>query len=399
VIECVVEGSQPELWSLVGDNEHYKRVYTKNLLWHKEALLNSVIRELPKKYKYVFWVDADVIFTNKNWLVDAVKVLKTENIVQPFEYCVHLEQDTMEPRMNIEFEKTFVSDPKRRHPRLWRSFAANYATNRKRSEDVNYDVHGHVGFAWGARREIIDTVPLYDKALVGGADHIIAHAAAGQINHNCITKAFKETTDEIESWSRRFHYIVNGRIGYVEGDLHHIWHGDITKRQYLKRVQEFTPQTKAITKKDSNGLYETDDDSYVKDYFIHREVKPDNIEEIKEVFKSAIAKDKAKKITANRDNTPKHVYYEKRAELQNMYPDRDDTFIDSIIWGYITDSAAMGTVMGGNPLGAIIGDMLNDNDQKHIDIPASESFDPSKLDDTAKDPSDSTDYTTSDNFS
>lgn len=322
IIECVVDGSQPELGSFGITDERYQRVYTKNLLWHKEALLNKVIRDLPKKYKYVFWIDADVIFTNPNWLVDSVKVLKTENIVQPFEYCIHLEQDTMNPKLNLEFEKAFVSDPKRRHPRFWRSFAANYVTNRKRSEDVNYNVHGHVGFAWGARREILDTVPLYDKALVGGADHIIAHAAAGQINHNCITNAFKETIDEIESWSRRFHYVVNGRIGYVEGTLHHIWHGDVAKRQYLKRVQEFTPQTKTITKKDSNGLYETDDDSYVKKYFSHREVKPNNV---------------------------------------------NDGFVESMMIGYATDSAAMGTIMGGNPVGAIIGDMLNDNDQKHIE--------------------------------
>jgi hypothetical protein len=322
VIECVVDGSQPELGFFGITDERYQRVYTKNLLWHKEALLNKVVRDLPKKYKYVFWIDADVVFTNKSWLVDAVKVLKTENIVQPFEYCIHLEQDTMDPRMNVEFEKSFVSDPKRRHPRFWKSFAANYATNRKRSEDVNYDVHGHVGFAWGARREILDAVPLYDKALVGGADHIIAHAAAGQINHSCIVKAFKENNDEIESWSRRFHYVVNGRIGYVQGELHHIWHGDIAKRQYLKRVQEFTPQSKNITKKDVNGLYETHDDSYVKQYFSQREVRPTNV---------------------------------------------DDGFVESMLIGYATDSAAMGTVLGGNAVGAIIGDMLNDNDQRNIE--------------------------------
>lgn len=313
IVECVIEGTEAELdWFGVSD-ERYKRVYTKNLLWHKESLLNNIIKDLPKKYKYVFWVDADVIFENKNWLVDSVKVLKTENIVQPFEYCVHLEKDTMYARMNMAIEEHLASDPKRRHPRLWRSFAANYVTNRMNSESTNYDVHGHVGFAWGARREILDIVPLYDKALVGGADHIIAHAAAGQINHNCITKSFTENIKEVEDWSKQFNYLVRGRIGYVEGTLLHIWHGDLAKRQYLKRVQEFTPMSKNITKKDENGLYVTDDDTYVRKYFNHREEKA------------------------------------------------DDGFVESMMIGYATDSAAMGMILGGNPVGAIIGDMLNDD--------------------------------------
>ncbi len=47
VIECVVDGSQPELGFFGVTDERYQRVYTKNLLWHKEALLNKVIRELP----------------------------------------------------------------------------------------------------------------------------------------------------------------------------------------------------------------------------------------------------------------------------------------------------------------------------------------------------------------
>ena len=58
-------------------------------------------------------------------------------------------------------------------------------------------------------------------------------------------------------------------------------------------------------------------DSYVKQYFSQREVRPTNV---------------------------------------------DDGFVESMLIGYATDSAAMGTVLGGNPVGAIIGDMLNDND-------------------------------------
>jgi len=350
IVECVVDGSSPELnFFKVGD-ESYSRVYTKNLLWHKEALLNGVIAKLPTKFKYVFWVDADVIFTNKDWLIDSVSSMQSGfNIVQPFEYCVHLDQDQMEPSFDLLSEKRHVHNPKYRHPKLWRSFGANHAINL--SADENYDRHGHVGFAWGARREVLDAIPLYDKALVGGADHIIAHAAAGQINHTCITKSFTDDIVAVNIWSRKFFAVVRGKIGYVPGDLYHIWHGDIAKRKYLKRIQEFTPEAKKITKKDANGLYITDDDSYVKKYFKEREVKDfeKKYPEIDLTYTKLYPE-------IQRGHTE---FKAKEKEFREQYPNSDDSFIHSLMIGYITDSTVMGSVMGGNIMGAMVGDMLN----------------------------------------
>jgi hypothetical protein len=341
IVECVIGDTTPELTDEV-QPENRKTIYTENLLWHKETLLNNIIANLPKQFKYIFWLDTDVIFSNKNWLVDGVKQLQTKNLVQPFAYCIHLEQDQTEPHFDVTHEYEFVTNPKTRHPKMWKSFGANHVAGN--SCNTNYDSHGHVGFAWGARREVLDAVPLYDRALIGGADHIIAHAGAGQIGHSCITKSFTDDIDAVNEWSLKFYNAVQGKIGYVQGDLYHIWHGDVAKRQYLKRIQDFTPETKKITKKDKNGLYITDDDTYVKKYFDQREVKA------------------AKKVAAH-STYGNFSESESRNQLRQQYPDRDDSFIDSLMWGYITDSSIMGTAMGGNMLGAIIGDALNDNDK------------------------------------
>lgn len=388
IVECVIGDAKMQL----PDNDNISHIKTENLLWHKETLLNLIVKRLDPKYKYIFWVDADVIFTNKNWLVDSVKSLQTNNIVQPFEYCIHLDQDQMEPDFDVTHEYEHVSDPKTRHPKMWRSFSANHAdTYGTLSCNSNYDKHGHVGFAWGARREVLDAVPLYDRALVGGADHIIAHAAAGHFDHSCIQKSFTENLDEINAWSKQFYNVVKGKIGYAKGDLYHIWHGDISKRQYLKRVQEFTPTVKTITERDANGLHITNDDTYVRDYFNHREVKPVNREKLNEVLQR-----------------PKQVkdsaYYEKRSQLQQQYPDRDDSFIESMIWGYVTDSTIMGTMMGGNMMGAMIGDAMNTSDDQQtlqqvdttLDLEVQSS---ASLGGFEAAPTDSTDYTHSENFS
>ena len=271
IVECVIGNTKPNLPL----TSSITRVYTKDLLWHKESLLNGIIKTLPKKFKYIFWLDTDILFTNKDWLVQGVEELKYNNIIQPFEYCVHLKEGEVSPSFNVNEEKLFASEPSKRHPNIWRSFCANNKTN-DLSGDINYDKHGHVGFAWGAKRSVLDTIPLYDKALIGGADHIIAHAAAGQIGHSCLQKSFTEDIDIINDWSEDFEKLINGKISYVKGDLYHIWHGDISKRQYLKRIQDFTPKAKKITKKDVNGLFISDElegDTYIYEYFEQREPK------------------------------------------------------------------------------------------------------------------------------
>ena len=86
IIECVIGDAQPQLG--IYNDPNITVVHTKNLLWHKETLLNKIVSDLPKKFKYVFWVDTDVMFSNLDWLVQGGEKLNTNNIIQPFEYCV-----------------------------------------------------------------------------------------------------------------------------------------------------------------------------------------------------------------------------------------------------------------------------------------------------------------------
>lgn len=335
VIECVIGNDVPQLKDLSYGSLCIDTIHTDSMLWHKESILNKIVKDLPKLYKYVFWVDADVIFTNENWLTESVSKLQTGcNIIQPFEYCIHLNQDETKPNFNPDEYRGTVSDSLKRQKQMWRSFCSNYVTNRNISNDNNYDKHGHVGFAWGARREVLDTIPLYDKALIGGADHIIAHAAAGQIPHPCIVNAFKDDLENVLQWSNDFYTVVRGKIGYTKGDLYHIWHGDIDKRQYLKRVKDFTIKTKNISKKDKNGLYVATkgDDDYVKNYFRHREVIPSQSD-------------------YSNNNT------------------RDDGFFQSMALGYMTDSTVMGGLLGGNWIGALVGEEIRDsNEHRQVDV-------------------------------
>lgn len=285
IIECTVGDAAPQLRNI----PDVIQLRTGSLLWHKETLLNKIVAGLPKRYKYIFWVDADVIFTNNNWVVDGVRALQSSAIIQPFEYCVHLERNQLKPAFNVDAFKKHATDDKLRHKLMWRSFCANVAARRAASsngiprclfayQSNDYDVHGHVGFAWAARREVLEACPLYDSALIGGADHIIAHAAAGQFQHQCITKSFTDNLAEIAEWEKKFYAAVQANsestrtaIGYVPGDLYHIWHGEFTRRQYLKRIQDSTKHLKGLDR-DENGLHvKNGKNAYFKKYFKHRE--------------------------------------------------------------------------------------------------------------------------------
>jgi hypothetical protein len=271
---------------------------------------------------------------------------------------------------------------------MWRSFCANHNTSADLSCDVNYDKHGHVGFAWGARREVLDFMPLYDKALIGGAEHIMAHAAAGQIGHSCITKSFTDDIDSVNAWSRLFYRVIDGKIGYVKGELYHIWHGDLGKRQYLKRIQDFTSTAKNITERDENGLHVTTngDDEYVKQYFDHRE--DTQKDEAWPVLKTmAEIDEKAKEVKVKKPRAKrvkKDLEVERRQYRENLveqYPDEDDSFIESLMLGYLTNSTVEGSLLGGNILGAAIGDALNDTDEFSGGEYGSEEFEPNNNND------------------
>lgn len=273
IIECTIGDTKPQL----PDSPYISRVQTDSLLWHKESLLNKLIRELPEEFRYVFWLDTDVLFSNPAWLVNCVERMQQgANLVQPFEYCVHLEKNQLKPAFDMSAIRrgswhSWMDNPKLRPEFVWRSFCANAVDFTRFADNKNYDIHGHVGFAWGARREILDAMPLYDRALIGGADHIIAHAAMGQIPHPCIINSFTDVIDEVNAWSNKFYELVRGKIGFATGDLYHIWHGDVAKREYLRRIKEFTPQTKDICERDANGLWKEKNKKYVREYFQRRE--------------------------------------------------------------------------------------------------------------------------------
>jgi len=110
------------------------------------------------------------------------------------------------------------------------------------------------------------------------------------------------------------------------------------------------------------------------------EVKSSHIEKIKKIKKK---------------QAPMNDYLvEEDKSLLRRVETRDGDFLTSMLVAEVTDSALLGTIVGGDPLGAMVGDMINtDDNDSHSSFDHDSSYYETSFD---NDSSSSSDYSSSD---
>lgn len=202
-------------------------IRSNSLLWQKERLLNIGTAYLPDSCKYIAWIDCDVVFENPEWARQTCELLAGPcTVVQPWETCLRLARGNSIPVAPDRSE----------------SFAAITTKDPSTLNCGRYDKHGHTGYAWAMRREIFDAVGLYEHAVSGSADHFMAHAVYGEYGF-CIENALKNDKRQIEhlkQWGGKFFDFAQGRLGVVPGEIRHLWHGSLDRRDYFRRIWKIT---------------------------------------------------------------------------------------------------------------------------------------------------------------
>lgn len=235
------------------------------VLWQKERLLNLAISQLPKNYEFVAWVDCDILFENWDWIEKSIQKLKEFSVIQPYSKVYRLPKGIR----NIKEEG-----------KSWNSFGFVYRQNPDLFLTGNFDLHGHTGFAWVARREVLK-LGLYDKAILGSGDHMMAHAFAGDWESPCVVRILGRMNpilEDFQTWARKIYSITQARISFVEGSIFHLWHGEEENRQYVSRNKTLVQlgfHPKLDLKIGKNGLWEwkTKNEKLVQfcaNYFAHR---------------------------------------------------------------------------------------------------------------------------------
>jgi len=195
------------------------QVQLKDELWSKENLINIAISRLPADWTSIAWIDADVTFTNPDWIAETIEMLQHHPVVQPWSDCIH-----QGPKMEL------LSTHK--------SFGYCNVNNVERMipNQNGYGTFWHPGFAWAARRSVIEaTGGLLDWAVLGSADH---HMALAMINsvHQSVGKGLGDGYyAKLKDYQKKVYSVVNGDIGYVPGTILHHYHGRLANRKYTER--------------------------------------------------------------------------------------------------------------------------------------------------------------------
>lgn len=212
-------------WELTADDANIVvQVSDGDVMWQKERLLNLVAKHLPPECKYVAWIDCDVLFQDPLWPQRAIETLTTVPVAQLFSTLHHLDE-----RGDCPAESSMPST------------AAAVLDGRPTSvvlTTANDTLYGPTsrGMAWAARRELLEQHGLFDTCVIGGGDTAFLGAVYG-VPETLVDKwqMHPAQRERYLSWSRGVHSDVEGAVGAVSGEIHHLWHGDLEDRRYLAR--------------------------------------------------------------------------------------------------------------------------------------------------------------------
>jgi hypothetical protein len=222
-VELVADGGTFEL----APGRDTVRLRGGGVLWQKERLLNVAIERLPSACTKVVWLDCDVVFENDDWLDATLSALDRHMVVQPFSRCAQLPPGAT----SRQGDESLVE-----------SFGAAFSRERTLAHTAPYTEHGLTGFAWAARRELLDRCGLYDACPTGSGDHLMAHVFAGFPDAPCIPAMIgrgHSYAEHFGRWAAVADRLVAGSLGHVEGNLLHLWHGDRAHRRYRDRNTAF----------------------------------------------------------------------------------------------------------------------------------------------------------------
>jgi hypothetical protein len=213
-----------------GDADILVQVSGQSILWQKERLLNIGIRNLPDSARYVAWVDCDIVFLDALWPQRLKACLDEVPVAQCYSGFHDLARSETADDYDSAQNRLF-------NPSVARLLAEGNWPLPPSTQWVPRGVG--LGLAWAARREVLDRHGLYDALIIGSGDRAMFAAGTGRFHD--ATEPLRLSPDQAEhylAWAGPYHDTVQGRIGCVEGQILHLWHGATENRRYLERHQD-----------------------------------------------------------------------------------------------------------------------------------------------------------------
>ncbi len=215
-VEVIYKGQVPAITSK--NNKRHLQLYTDTCpIWHKETALNVGIRTLlPKDWRAVAWLDADIEFENLNWASDTLKLLNSRSggpvVCQLFSHALDLNE---------------IGDPMT----IFQGFGYQHRLGKK---------HGgtgllfwHSGYSWSMSRSAWDQLEgLYEHSILGSGDANMALALVGKWQASINQNASASYKNHVKEYQDR---CIGIELRYCPGVIRHSWHGSKKARKYQER--------------------------------------------------------------------------------------------------------------------------------------------------------------------
>lgn len=208
------------------DNDVYLRLRTDTVLWHKESMLNLLVKRLPPHFDKVVWLDCDIKITDDNWLDEVNRNLDHYPILQ------------------VGSEYKFED----KHGSYISKKTVGYACQLSEEENpANYKDY-HVGLAWAANRSFYEKVGMFDYDVTGSGDTILFYTAANFWSTNFswwLRQKYKNKCPSINKFLKSYldkaskfftGETARENVGYTSTKIIHKYHGNYQRRGYVSRL-------------------------------------------------------------------------------------------------------------------------------------------------------------------
>lgn len=234
----------------IKDAVHLK---TDCILFQKERMTSILEKYIPSSFTKLVFLDADLIFDNMNWYNDLSKALNHYTICHVFTKCLRLDitySNIMDERLSFVIKR--------------------YLNHKKEVDGIPMfpdPINGDVKFVgkdkiqfvpgggWGFQRDWFKKIGFFEDDILGGSDTYSVQSW-NIIPDNYVYPQFIKNS--IQKYKKLIAKNGSPSVTYLKGNVYHLWHGDLKKKQYKTRKNIFTnvKDIKDIIKPARNGLFE-----------------------------------------------------------------------------------------------------------------------------------------------
>jgi hypothetical protein len=201
------------------------RLRTREEMWFKERMIVLGVQRLPIDWKYVCWIDMDVLFADSNWAHETWHQLQTYEVVQMFSHAINLgpqgEYLSTQNGFVWSYHQNSFMPPNK------------YGMGGQHGADAY--AYWHPGFAWACTRQAFDGAGIIDFCVVGSGDYHMAYGLIGLSDWTIPKKIGERYRDEVMDWEMRALDCIKKNIGFTPGTLVHSFHGKKKDRRYIER--------------------------------------------------------------------------------------------------------------------------------------------------------------------